>query len=366
MRGEPQAKAVKRFRPMPPTPKFDAGAFAKQTFIAVGITSAVVLLFLLIAAAPDVPLLVFAGILVAVLLRSLSQWVKLYTPLSEGWSLAAVIFLLIGVVGLIGWSLAPEISRQVDQLIQNLPQMINQFNQRLARFEWGERLLARTPEAAEQMMRPSGLVSRLAGLFSTTLGILASLVIVLFIGIHMAIDPASYRNGVIRLFPFNRRERIREVLDQVGESLRWWLIARVIAMIVIGLLITSGLLFLDVQPALALGFLAGVLNFIPYIGPFLSLFPPLLIALGQGPEKLLYVALLYMVVQWIDNYFVTPVVEKRAVLLPPALTVTIQLLLGILIGALGMMLASPLTASFMVIIKMLYVEDALGDSAEQV
>ncbi|MDC4203137.1 MAG: AI-2E family transporter [Candidatus Manganitrophus sp.] len=195
-------------------------------------------------------------------------------PLSEGWSLAAVIFLLIGVVGLIGWSLAPEISRQVDQLIQNLPQMINQLNQRLARFEWGERLLARTPEAAEQMMRPSGLVSRLAGLFSTTLGILASLVIVLFIGIHMAIDPASYRNGVIRLFPFNRRERIREVLDQVGESLRWWLIARVIAMIVIGLLSTFGLLFLDVQPALALGFLAGALNFIPYIGPFLSLFPP--------------------------------------------------------------------------------------------
>ncbi len=366
MRGEQHAKSVKGYSPPPPSPKFNAAVFAKQTLIAVGITTTVVLLLLLIRAAPDVPFLVFAGILVAVLLRSLSQWVKSHTPLSEGWSLAAVLLLMVGLFGLIGWSLAPEISKQIDQLIENLPRMFGQLNQRLSRFEWGQRLLAQTPQAAEQVARPSGLIARIAGLFSTTLGLLASIVIILFIGIHMTLDPGSYRNGVIRLFPHHRRERIGEVLDRIGETLQWWLIARLIAMIVIGVLTTLGLLFLDVQPALALGFLAGVLNFIPYIGPFLSAVPPLLIALGQGPATLLYVALLYLVVQWIDNYFVTPTVEKRAVLLPPALTVTVQVLLGILVGAPGIMLASPLTASLLVIIKMLYIEDALGDPAEQV
>lgn len=352
------------YSPGPPSPKSNL-SFARQTFIAVGITAAVVLSLLLLAAAPDVFLLVFAGILLAVLLRSLSDPVRRHTPLSEGWSLAAVVFLLIALFGLIGWSLAPEISNQFDQLIQNLPRMIHQFNARLTQYEWGRRLLAQTPKAAEQWARPSGLIAGLAGLFSTTFGVLGNIVIVFFIGLYLAVDPASYRNGIVRLFPLDRRTRIKEVLDQIGETLRWWMIARLIAMIVIGVLITAGLWFIGIQPALALGLLAGILNFVPYIGPLLSIIPVLLIALGQEPTKVVYVALLYLVVQWIDNHFVTPVIEKKTVSLLPVFTVAVQLILGVLTGALGVMLASPLTASFLVIVRMLYIEDMLGDSVQQ-
>jgi predicted PurR-regulated permease PerM len=346
--------------------EWNPGTFARQTLIAVGITAAVVIALSLMVIAPDVFLLVFSGILLAVLLRSLSDWIAAHTPLSEKGSLAAVIFLLIALFGLIGWSLAPEISKQFSQLIQNLPKMAGQLNQRLSAYGLGRPFLTLKPTAPGELAGSSGLISRLAGLFSTTFGILGSIAIVLFIGIHMAIDPASYRSGVVRIFPFAKRERIGEVLDQIGMTLRWWLIARMIAMVVIGVLTTAGLLFRGIQPALALGVAAGILNFIPYLGPLLSVVPALLIALGHGTHSLIYVALLYLVVQWIDNYFVTPTVEKRAVQLPPALTVTVQLLLGVLIGALGVMLASPLTASLMVIIKLLYIEDTLGDRVKEV
>lgn len=361
MPGAPPLRTAKEDRPAPsPGPNTDP--FTRKTFIAVGVTAGAVILLSLIVAAPDVFLLVFSGILVAVLLRSLSNWVASHTPLSEKGSLAAVILLIIALFGLLGWSLAPEVSRQVDQLFQNLPKMAEQAKERLSEYSWGRQLFSQ-PEGAGPMAGSSGWITRAAGIFSTTLGLLASLIIVLFTGLHMAIDPASYRNGVMRLFPMAKRDRIREVLDQIGESLRWWMIARMIAMVVIGVLTTGGLLFLGVQPALALGVAAGILNFVPYLGPFLAVVPAVLIAAGQGTDKLVSVALLYLVVQWIDNYFVTPTVEKRAVHLPPALTVSVQLLLGVLVGALGVMLASPLTACVLVIIKLLYVEDALGDSA---
>lgn len=364
MREVRRLKAAEKVPPNPPSPN-PYSFFARKTFIAVGVVGAAVLFFQIIAAARDVFLLVFAGILVAVLFRSLSDWLRAHTPLSEGGALAVVILLLFGLLGGIGWSLAPDISNQFDQLIQSLPRMIHQLNQRLTQHEWGRRLLAQTPKAAEQLSKPAGLIAGLAGLFSTAFGLLGNIVIVFFMGIYLAIDPASYRNGVVRLFPIDRRERIKEVLDQIGETLRWWLIARMIAMVVIGVLITVGLWFIGIQPALALGLLAGILNFIPYIGPILSAVPVLLIAFGQDPAKALYVGVLYLVVQWIDNHFVTPVIEKRTVSLLPVLTVTVQLLLGILTGALGIMLASPLAASLLVVIRMLYIEDALGDSMKQ-
>lgn len=361
MRGAQPTRAVKEYRPDPLSPKPNTHLFVKQTLIAVGIIAAAVILFFVIRSGADVLLLVFAGILMAVLLRSLSDWVAAHTPLSEGWALGAVVLLLLGLFGLCGWSLAPDISKQFDQLMQHLPKMVQQLNERLGQYKWGQQLLAQTPKAAEQLAKPSGMIAGLAGLFSMTFGVLANILIIFFIGIYLAVDPALYRSGIVRLFPLERRERIAEVTGRIGETLRWWMIARLIAMLFIGAATTLGLWFIGIQPALALGLLAGLLNFVPYIGPLLSAVPVLLIALGQDATKVLYVALLYVVIQFIDNHFVTPVVEKRTVLLPPVLTVTVQLILGVLVGAPGVMLASPLAATFMVAIKMLYVEDALGD-----
>ncbi len=337
MRGEYRPRIRKRSSAPHDSSEAPPFTFVRKTLIVVGITAAAALALLIIGAAANVFVLIFAGILVAVLLRSLSNVLSAHTPLSEGVAFAIVLFLLVGLIGLGSWLLAPNIAGQIDQLIQRIPTLIDQLGQRFGQYKWGRRILAQMSSAARLL----GVISGVAGFFSTTFGLIANIVIVLFIGVYTAVNPGIYKTGLARLFPPARRKRVLEVLDEIGYTLQWWLISRLIAMIVISLLTWVGLWYIGIQPALALGLLAGLLNFIPYLGPFLSAVPSLIIALGEGAMTLLYVD-------------------------PPALTVSMQLLLGVLVGPLGVTFASPLTASAIVIIKMLYLEDLLGEKVKEV
>jgi predicted PurR-regulated permease PerM len=110
-----------------------------------------------------------------------------------------------------------------------------------------------------------------------------------------------------------------------------------------------------------LGLLAGLLNFVPNFGPLIAAIPAVLIAFLHSPQQALSVALLYVGLQVLDGYVLTPLVDRRSVQLPPVLTISAQLLLGLLFGFVGLLLASPLTATVMLLVKMLYVEDVLGD-----
>jgi predicted PurR-regulated permease PerM len=110
-----------------------------------------------------------------------------------------------------------------------------------------------------------------------------------------------------------------------------------------------------------LGVIAGVLNFIPNFGPIIAAVPAILIALMKGPGLALYTGGVYLVVQMVDGYILTPLVDRRSVELPPVLTISAQLLLGVLFGFVGLLVASPLTATGMILVKMLYIEDVLGD-----
>ena len=135
-------------------------------------------------------------------------------------------------------------------------------------------------------------------------------------------------------------------------------------MIIIGVLTAVGLWLLGVPLALTLGLLAALLTFIPNIGPILAVVPAALLALLQSPTRALYVVLLYLGIQTVESYLLTPLMQKRTVSLPPALTIFAQVLMGILVGRIGLVLATPLTAALFVLVKMLYVEDILGDSIE--
>ncbi len=131
-------------------------------------------------------------------------------------------------------------------------------------------------------------------------------------------------------------------------------------MVVNGILTAIGLWFLGIPMALSLALLAGVLNFIPNFGPLIAGIPAVLIALTISPQAALFVGLLYIVVQSVDGYVFTPLVNRRSVELPPALTISAQVILGVLVGGMGVVLAGPLTAMLIVIVRMLYVEDTLG------
>ncbi|MGH7279628.1 MAG: AI-2E family transporter [Candidatus Rokuibacteriota bacterium] len=255
---------------------------------------------------------------------------------------------------------------RVDQLARDLPRAVQSLRDQLSRHEWGRALVAATPTVEQLMsdqvlLRASGVASRTFGL---TVGGIVSLVIVTFVGLYVAANPGLYARGIVRLVPPARRERAREVLAALRSTLQWWLIGQVIVMAVVGVLTGVGLWRLGMPLALTLGLLAGLLNFIPYFGPVLAFGPAVLLALTQGMTVALYVGALYFVIQALESYILTPLVQQRVVSLPPALTIGAQVVLTVLFGGFGLLLATPLTGATFVLVKMLYVEDVLGDAID--
>lgn len=340
-------------------------SMATKALVAASVATLVVGLAAIAAYAIDVFLLLFAGILVAVFLRSLGWWVHRLVGLPMSWSVMVVVALLMAAVGVAGWLMGGQLAQQYQQLSEQLPQSLQKLQEQLKDHPWGRRLFEHAPTLERATTGRVDPFSRITGMFSGTLGAIGNVVVVLFIGLYGALDPGTYTRGLLRLVPLARRERVREVLGGIGGALRGWLIGRAFSMTVVGVGTTIGLWLLGIPLALTLGLLAAAFGFIPYIGPLVSAIPALLLALLDGPQQALYVGLLYLGIQLIESYVLTPLVEQEVVALPPALTITMMLLLGVLVGGLGLALAAPLTACVLVLIKMLYVEDTLGDSLEQ-
>ena len=144
-----------------------------------------------------------------------------------------------------------------------------------------------------------------------------------------------------------------------ARTLKSWLAAQLISMTVVGVLTGIGLLLIGMPLAFILGIIAGLLAFIPNIGPVLAVAPALLLAFGEGPSMLLWVAAVYLSVQTLESYVITPLVQQERVDLSPALVIAAQLLFGVLFGLLGLALAMPLVAVGRMLIKELYVHDYL-------
>jgi predicted PurR-regulated permease PerM len=201
-------------------------------------------------------------------------------------------------------------------------------------------------------------------LVGTTFAAFGSFVVVLFLGIFLAWQPSAYKSGFVRLFPERRRKRIREVLNAVGYMLQRWLVGQMILMTIVGVLTWIGLHLLGVPFALPLALFAGFAEFVPYIGPIVGGVPAVLVALAEGPELAVWVAGLYVAIQSVESYLLTPLIQQRAVYLPPALLLFSQVILGVTAGPLGVIVATPLAAAGMVAVRKLYVEDVLGDDGK--
>lgn len=201
----------------------------------------------------------------------------------------------------------------------------------------------------------------LAGVFSTVLSVTTSVLAVLAIALFLALQPRPYVSGLLRFARPERRDHYRGLLDALAQALRWWLVGRFASMAVVGVLSIVGLLLLGVPLAVLLGLLAGALCFIPFLGPVLSAIPALLVALGQSPQQALWVLLLYGGIQLIESNVLSPLIQQRAVSLPPALLLAAQIVMGGMFGLLGVLVATPFTVAVIVVVQVLYVRGALGD-----
>jgi predicted PurR-regulated permease PerM len=354
--------ATRATRPANASP--DLSGFARRVAVAVLITLGLLILAAVAWRGIHVLLEAFAGVLFGVFLAALADWLHKRTRLSYGWSLALVLAALCGLTVGGGWMLASRMALQMRDLIGDLPKSAEKAQTYLSQYPWGQFLL-QFPQTAEASSW-GGALSHGGQIFSSLTGLLEAVIVILVVGIFGAAEPDIYKAGLFHLVPPRQRRRVGEAVDAVTFNLRGWLVGQVVLMVVMGVTTALALTLLGVPFALALGLIAGILEIIPYLGAWLSAVPTALIALTVSPWHMAMVLGLYLALHVLEGYVLLPLIQRRAVHLPPALTLITQVLLGELLGLMGLLVAAPLTVAGVVLVKMFYVEDTLGDQGVSV
>ncbi len=318
-----------------------------------GAAAAMALVATLVWVERSAVLVLFAGLLLAVLLRTVSEQLERRTKLGSIASVLVVLGLVLALFVVALWSRGTAIAEQFEQLQARLPIAIQQVVGQIQSHEFGRWLLS---QLRRDQAWSSGMFSRASGIISATVRQIVAMFIVLFIGTAVAAEPHLYVNGLVRLFPPRHRTTVCDVLAELGRTLRYWLLARAISMCVVGAVITAGLLVLKVPLALTFGMIAALLTFIPNLGPILSAIPPALLAFVGNPSKAAAVILLFCGAHMLEGFLITPLAERRAVRLAPALTFSVQVVMAVIAGAIGVALAAPLTVVGIVIVRTVYIK----------
>jgi len=256
---------------------------------------------------------------------------------------------------------APSAGRPTGAAPRQLP-----TDSALARASTSTAAAAAPPQTLKQRIvtQLAGLTRYLFGFLSSTISVFAGLLLILVLSIYIGADPDTYHDGLMKLFPRPWRKRAGEVLTAISIALRKWLVTQLIAMVVIGVVSTIVLLILGVNAAVPLGVIAGLLEFVPTVGPILSAFPAVAMGFVDSPQKALAVIVAYIAIQQMENYLLIPFLMREGVDLPPALTIIAQAIMALIFGFLGLLCAVPVLAATMVAVKMLYVQDVVGEPVE--
>lgn len=299
-------------------------------------------------------LMLFGAVVIATIFRALADRIRQLTGCPEGVAVAISILMVLATALVLIVLFGSQVSRQAALLRETLPVAWRSFEARVGDVGLGEQL----KQLTRSVRSPTGFSAFGSFIMSLGSGIVDVLVVIVA-GIFLAAQPRFYTTGAIKLVPPAKRALALEAMEESERALRLWLRGQIIAMIVVGLLTGIGLWALGMQSALALGLLAGVLEFIPFAGPILSAVPAVLLALAVSPDLALWVLLLYIVVQQFEGNVLTPLVQQYAVDLPGVVLLFSLLAFGILFGALGVVLAAPLAVVTYVLVKRLYVIETL-------
>jgi predicted PurR-regulated permease PerM len=325
--------------------------FVRRVFILLGIAALVAAVWVL----SDIVLLAFGAVLVAVILHTIADPVK---RLGVGHGLAVLLAGAVIVVVLASAAIwfGPALVGELQGLTRTLP-------------EAARRLIGDAPlRSLTELMKESATVSALGGLAArliswttTAAGALASLLLVVFGGAYLALDPWMYRDGLVRLMPPPIRAEMDATLADTGKALRHWLAGQALAMLLVGSLTGVGLWLVGVPSAMALGFIAGLAEFVPILGPVLAAVPAILVASTQGGQVALLALLVIVVIQQLESNVITPLIAENTVSIAPAVALFAVVAMGVLFGPLGLLLGFPLTVVAHVAIKRLYLRDTLGE-----
>jgi predicted PurR-regulated permease PerM len=334
----------------------DRAEYVRRLLIAALVVVLVVVVWKLL----DLLLLLFGAVLLAVLLQAIAGVLAAHVRLSPRWSLAVTVIGLAAIVVTIGWRFGAELGAQMEGLSTRVIEAGRQLEAELTASATGREII-RSVETAIIGPTGAGYLARAAVLLTNGIG---SLILILVGGIYLAAQPGLYRRGVLLLFPPSFRVEAERTFDLSARALRHWLLGQLAIMVIVGTLTGFGAWLIGLPSALALGIIAALLEFIPYLGPILTVIPAVLLGLTIGPEAALAAFALLILVQQLEGYVVTPLVQREAVTLPPALTLFALLAMGLLFGPLGLLFSAPLTVVAYVAVGELYVHRTLGEDVE--
>lgn len=320
--------------------------FMRRLLLAVAIAAVAFAVFKL----SDVLLLVFAAAIVGLGLDALAVRLRRLTGMPRGAAIAVSLLAILGVVAGIVAIFGTQIAAQLGQVSERVPEAI-------------QRLLAKGDASSIRSLVQGStfgdLVANALSWGSTLFGAAASLVLVIAGGVYFASDPGLYRRGLLALLPSSAQPAVADALEESGLALRRWFGGQLLAMVLVGLMTAVGLWLIGVPGYLGLGLIAGLTEFIPILGPIAGAVPAVLLASMQDWTTVLWVIGLFVVVQQVENNVILPVVTGKAVLMPAAVGLFGVVAAGVLLGPLGLLLGYPLTIVADVLIRRLYVEEAL-------
>jgi predicted PurR-regulated permease PerM len=329
---------------------------ASSTYMArvwqtIAIAALVVVAILIVHVAFNVLLMAMAGSLMAVYFHGLGDTIQRHTRLNRKWAMVISIAGSIIMLGVLLWFMGTKIQVQVAELSNKLPATINTAKAKLGESPLGQKVLDYFSGDNSKTM-----LNTAQSFFATGFGVLGDIYIILFLGIFFTANPSLYKDGILLLVPEEKKEVGKHIMDRISLSLKGWLKGMLLSMLLITILIIIGLSIIGVPIALALALITGILEIVPNFGPLIAMIPGVLLAFTMGTNIAIIVALLYIVSQTIVANIVTPLIQKRMINLPPALTLISQLVMGVVSGALGIILAVPLLAIVFIVVDELYVK----------
>jgi predicted PurR-regulated permease PerM len=320
---------------------------------------AVALIPLLIWYLFDLILIIFGSIILAMLLRLGAQPFMRWLSIPEPLALLVSGLLVLFVIGGTGYLFGTRISEEFQDVLQRATTASADIQSSLRGSDFGNFLLQHF--SSDSGVSVTGVLS---GVLRVSTSFLEALIIMIISGIYLAVQPRLYRKGLIWLFPPAKHVRAAEIIDGVGEALRLWLLGQLIQMVLIGALVMFAVWLIGVPSSLALGLIAGIGEFIPYLGPILAAIPAILVALTKSPELTLWTLVAYLIIHQIEGQILAPLIQHRMVSIPPAV-----MLLGIagltyLFGSVAIIFAAPMAVVIFTAVNLLYVRDTLHEKTE--
>jgi predicted PurR-regulated permease PerM len=288
-------------------------------------------------------------------LRLIAEPFRHWLRLPEAAALALSGLLTIAVIAATAYLFGVRIEAELQDVMGRVGSALTTITARMQHSPAGKLILAHMQGGS------FSIATFIHNIFSISASFIEAVIITLIAGFYLAAQPELYRRGLDKLFPRRWRPAADETIADIGQALRLWLIGELIQMALIGALTLAAVWAIGLSSPLALAAIAGLAEFIPYLGPIIAAIPALLVATTQGPDTLLWTLFAYILIHQIEGNLIAPLIQRRMVFIPPALLLLAIVTVLFLFGTVAVIFAAPLAVIAVTAVKKLYVRDGLGE-----